>query len=88
MFTGKADLDYIRHRHSIWYDELVKDLPPEPEKEEKMEPSDQRPAEAAGEAVRETVIEEPRTGDAPAPEAAAEPPEAAEKSDGDKPVTS
>jgi cytochrome b subunit of formate dehydrogenase len=90
MFTGKADLDYIRHRHSIWYNELIKDLPPEVEKvkEEKEIAADQRRAEAVGEAVRETVIEEPQTGEEPALEAKAEPPEAAEKSEDDKPVTS
>lgn len=33
IFTGKVDLEYVRHRHSLWYDELVKRLPPEDKKE-------------------------------------------------------
>lgn len=29
IFTGKVDLEYVRHRHTIWYEQLVKKLPPE-----------------------------------------------------------
>lgn len=36
MFTGKANLDYIRHRHSLWYEELAG--PPEPVAAMKDEP--------------------------------------------------
>jgi len=25
MFTGQVDLDYIKHRHCLWYDELCRE---------------------------------------------------------------
>lgn len=46
MFTGKVDLDYVRHRHSIWYDELKKVLPPEGPQPEEVDQKDSSPAEA------------------------------------------
>jgi len=80
MFTGRVDLDYVRHRHSIWYDELIKDLPPErePEKEEKTEPPAEHPEEGKGEPRGDQTPGEPRPVD--------EQPAETDKSE-DKPAT-
>lgn len=45
IFTGRADLDYIRHRHSLWYEELAP--PEEPVVTAPVEPD--IPATEAGE---------------------------------------
>ena len=34
IFTGRADLDYVKHRHSIWYEQLLAFEQPRPETEE------------------------------------------------------
>ncbi|MCS5696150.1 formate dehydrogenase subunit gamma [Desulfofundulus thermocisternus] len=30
MFTGRVDLEYVKHRHPLWYDRLVKKQAPSP----------------------------------------------------------
>jgi len=88
MFTGRVDLDYVRHRHSIWYDEMIRDLPQEPEKEEKTEPAEESPAEGAGESIGEKVSVEQQAGGEPGPEASPSPPETEGKSESGKPGSS
>ena len=64
IFTGNVDLDYVRHRHTIWYDMLVKKLPPEETKTEEPEASETVTVLAAL----------PSTVEVPAKATAAEPP--------------
>ncbi len=79
MFTGRVHLDYVRHRHAIWYDELTKGLTPDALdiKEEQ--------AESAGEALANTAADTPQTL---VSEEAAGVPETPEKFDDDKPASS
>jgi formate dehydrogenase gamma subunit len=70
IFTGKVDLDYVRHRHTIWYEELIKAHPPEKECIED-EPVPEEVAPAAGETPAAVVSE---AVPAAAPEEAAPPP--------------
>jgi cytochrome b subunit of formate dehydrogenase len=46
IFTGMVDLDYVRHRHTLWYEELLKKQPPVEDKTE-----DQPPPETITEAA-------------------------------------
>jgi formate dehydrogenase gamma subunit len=74
IFTGNVDLEYVRHRHTIWYDKLVKKPPSEETKTKEPEASEtvtvlatlpssvEKPAEA-------TVAETPPSESAKAPPA-------------------
>jgi formate dehydrogenase gamma subunit len=64
IFTGNVDLEYVRHRHTIWYDDLMKKLPPEETKTEEPEASETVTVLAAL----------PSTVEEPAEATAAEPP--------------
>jgi len=52
IFTGMVDLDYVRRRHTIWYEELLKAHPPVEDKTE-----DQTPVETVTEAASSSETE-------------------------------
>lgn len=61
IFTGMVDLGYVRHRHTIWYDFLVKRIPPEEEKKEDAPPEATPMTSTASSPAAETSAEAPPT---------------------------
>jgi formate dehydrogenase gamma subunit len=67
IFTGNVDLDYVRHRHTIWYDDLVKRFPPEEVKTEELKPSETITELAASPSIAEVPAEETPASESPEP---------------------
>ena len=64
IFTGKVDLQYVRERHTLWYEELLSAMP----LEKRIEAEPEVEEEEIGPRVDEVVREEEASG-SPSPEA-------------------